>query len=83
MLRSGVARAGARAHGISTRAFSTTSLRAAAASQQPYFPNEPTGPTVKTSIPGPKNKQAVAELDKVFDTRSTNMLANYQESVGN
>ena len=52
-------------------------------SEQPYFPNEPAGPTVKTAIPGPKSKKAIAELDKVFETRSLNMLANYQKSVGN
>jgi 4-aminobutyrate aminotransferase/(S)-3-amino-2-methylpropionate transaminase len=26
---------------------------------------------------------AIAELDKVFETRSLNMLADYQKSVGN
>ena len=36
-----------------------------------------------TSIPGPKSKKAIEELDKVFDTRSLNMLANYQNSFGN
>ncbi|PVH86537.1 4-aminobutyrate aminotransferas-like protein [Cadophora sp. DSE1049] len=51
--------------------------------EQPFFPNEPSGPTVKTAIPGPKSKAAITELDKVFDTRSLNMLANYQESLGN
>ncbi|KAK2744980.1 4-aminobutyrate transaminase [Myotisia sp. PD_48] len=52
-------------------------------SEQPFFPNEPSGPTVKTAIPGPKSKKAIAELDRVFDTRSINMLADYQASVGN
>ncbi|KAH7342391.1 4-aminobutyrate aminotransferase-like protein [Rhexocercosporidium sp. MPI-PUGE-AT-0058] len=51
--------------------------------EQPFFPNEPSGPKVKTAIPGPKSKAAITELDKVFDTRSLNMLANYQESLGN
>jgi 4-aminobutyrate aminotransferase/(S)-3-amino-2-methylpropionate transaminase len=51
--------------------------------EQPFFPNEPTGPVIKTAIPGPKSKQAIEELDKVFDTRSLNMLANYQQSLGN
>mgnify|MGYP003622947218 CR=1 FL=1 len=51
--------------------------------EQPFFPNEPTGPVIKTAIPGPKSKQAIEELDKVFDTRSLNMLANYQQSFGN
>jgi 4-aminobutyrate aminotransferase/(S)-3-amino-2-methylpropionate transaminase len=51
--------------------------------EQPFFPNEPAGPIVKTAIPGPKSKQAIEELDKVFDTRSVNMLANYEQSFGN
>jgi 4-aminobutyrate aminotransferase/(S)-3-amino-2-methylpropionate transaminase len=51
--------------------------------EQPFFPDEPNGPIVKTAIPGPKSKQAIAELDKVFDTRSLNMLANYEQSCGN
>lgn len=55
----------------------------APSSEAPFFPNEPAGPTVKTAIPGPKSKAAIEELDKVFDTRSLNMLANYPESFGN
>jgi 4-aminobutyrate aminotransferase / (S)-3-amino-2-methylpropionate transaminase len=50
---------------------------------QPLFPDEPHGPRVVTPIPGPKSKKAIAELDRVFDTRSLNMLANYQQSRGN
>ncbi|KAK4236396.1 hypothetical protein C8A03DRAFT_45603 [Achaetomium macrosporum] len=44
---------------------------------------EPEGPSVKTEIPGPKAKAAIAELDKVFDTRSLNMLTDYSKSAGN
>ncbi|KAK3953329.1 aminotransferase class-III-domain-containing protein [Pseudoneurospora amorphoporcata] len=44
---------------------------------------EPEGPTVKTEIPGPKAKEAIKELHEVFDTRSLNMLTDYQKSVGN
>lgn len=51
--------------------------------EQPFFPNEPAGPIIKTAIPGPEQKKAIAELDKVFDTRSLNMLANYGKSFGN
>lgn len=51
--------------------------------QQPFFTSEPEGPTVKTAIPGPKSKAAIEELNKVFDTRSLNMLANYEQSIGN
>lgn len=63
------------------RALSTTpSLRAA---EKPYFSNEPNGPKLATAIPGPKNKAATAELDKVFDIRSLNMMTDYTKSNGN
>lgn len=63
------------------RALSTTAhLRA----EKSYFPNEPTAPTVVTSsFPGAKNKAAAAELNEVFDVRSLNMLADYNQSHGN
>ncbi|KAI6858635.1 4-aminobutyrate [Hortaea werneckii] len=51
--------------------------------EQPFFPDEPTGPMVRTAIPGPESKKAIAHLDQVFDTRSLNMMANYQNSFGN
>jgi 4-aminobutyrate aminotransferase / (S)-3-amino-2-methylpropionate transaminase len=51
--------------------------------EEPFFPDEPTGPIVKTQIPGPKSKEIIKDLDKVFDTRSLNMVANYQKSLGN
>ncbi|KAJ5689102.1 4-aminobutyrate aminotransferase [Penicillium macrosclerotiorum] len=63
------------------RALSTTARLNAA--EKPYFPNEPTAPSLSTAIPGPKNKAAAAELDEVFDVRSLNMLTDYSESVGN
>lgn len=50
---------------------------------EPYFPDEPKAPRVVTAIPGPRSKKAIGELDKVFDTRSLNMLVNYQNSFGN
>lgn len=51
--------------------------------EQPLFPDEPLAPTIRTEIPGPKSKEAIIALDKVFDTRSLNMMANYQHSFGN
>lgn len=48
-----------------------------------YADWEPEGPSVKTQIPGPKSKAAIAELNEVFDTRSLNMLTDYTRSVGN
>ncbi|OAX83004.1 hypothetical protein ACJ72_02634, partial [Emergomyces africanus] len=68
----------------SARSFATSRhLRASASTGKPFFPNEPARPSVKTSIPGIKNQQATAELEEVFDTRSMNMLANYDASIGN
>lgn len=58
------------------RTYATTSVK-------PFFTGEPEKPHVKTAIPGPESQKAIAELDKVFDTRSLNMLANYQKSLGN
>ncbi|KAK5118627.1 hypothetical protein LTR85_008092 [Meristemomyces frigidus] len=51
--------------------------------EQPFFPDEPAGPIMRTEIPGPQSKKAIAHLDKVFETRSLNMMANYQNSFGN
>jgi len=48
-----------------------------------YFKNEPSAPSVKTAIPGPVSQKAIAELEEVFDTRSLNMICNYEKSVGN
>lgn len=48
-----------------------------------FFPDEPSHPVVKTAIPGPNSRKAIQDLDKVFDTRSLNMMANYQNSYGN
>ncbi|TID19909.1 4-aminobutyrate aminotransferase [Venturia nashicola] len=47
------------------------------------FHGEPTGPVVKTQIPGPKSAKAIERLTRVFDTRSLNMIADYKESRGN
>ncbi|KAF2785708.1 4-aminobutyrate aminotransferase [Melanomma pulvis-pyrius CBS 109.77] len=51
--------------------------------EQPFFPDEPSGPIVKTSIPGPESVKAIERLHKVFDTRSLNMMTDYQRSYGN
>ncbi|KAI1928286.1 4-aminobutyrate transaminase [Ophidiomyces ophidiicola] len=75
---------------VSTRPLSTyPALRASAATAtksqavQAYFPNEPSGPTVRTEIPGPKSQKEIAKLTRVFDTRALNMMVDYQSSVGN
>ncbi|KAH8716819.1 aminotransferase class-III-domain-containing protein [Phaeosphaeriaceae sp. PMI808] len=59
------------------------SSAAAAGSEQPFFPDEPRAPTIKTQIPGPKSKKAIEKLEKVFDTRSLNMMVDYSQSYGN
>src|SRR5688572_21516373 len=43
------------------------------ASDKAFYPGEPSGPTVKTDIPGPKTKELINDLESVFDTRSLNM----------
>lgn len=50
----------------------------------PLFPNEPAGPSIVTSeLPGPKGRQAIEDLHKVFDTKSMGLPANYEKSQGN
>ncbi|KAI9697709.1 MAG: 4-aminobutyrate transaminase [Bogoriella megaspora] len=51
--------------------------------EQPYFPMEPTAPIIRAEIPGPESRKAIKELEKVFDTRSLNMMAEYKQSLGN
>ena len=51
--------------------------------EQPFFPDEPMGPMVRTAIPGPQSQKAIAELNQIFDTRALNMMTNYQNSYGN
>ncbi|KAI9700380.1 MAG: 4-aminobutyrate transaminase [Candelina mexicana] len=51
--------------------------------EHPFFLDEPSGPQLRTAIPGPESKKAIQHLDKVFDTRSLNMMADYRNSYGN
>lgn len=44
---------------------------------------EPTGPKLFTSIPGPEAVMGIKELTKLFDTRSVNMLIDYDKCFGN
>ncbi|MCJ1225390.1 4-aminobutyrate transaminase [Toensbergia leucococca] len=78
---------------VTRRSITTTTRPAASAAaatmpetssaEQPFFADEPYGPQIRTTIPGPLSKNAIKDLDRVFDTRSLNMLANYQNSFGN
>ena len=61
----------------------TAQLAEQAPSEQPFFPDEPFKPHMRTTIPGPEGKKAIESLDKVFETRSLNMMVNYQNSFGN
>lgn len=65
------------------KAASSQQLRGYAGAAQPLFAGQPSGPVVKTQIPGPKTQVAIKELDEVFDTRAVNMLADYTKSKGN
>jgi 4-aminobutyrate aminotransferase/(S)-3-amino-2-methylpropionate transaminase len=51
--------------------------------EKPFFPDEPSGPSLKTDIPGPKSKAAIERLGKVFDTRALNMMGDYSKSTAN
>ncbi|CAH0014872.1 unnamed protein product [Clonostachys rhizophaga] len=62
------------------RCFATSSVRASAG---PFYAGEPSGPQVKTTIPGPKSQKLLQELDTVFDTRSLNMICDFTKSHGN
>ncbi|XP_068086216.1 4-aminobutyrate aminotransferase, mitochondrial [Anabrus simplex] len=44
---------------------------------------EPTGPSVKTDIPGPKSKQLMDELSELQLTASVQLFADYDRSQGN
>lgn len=49
-----------------------------------YYPQEPTKPVVLTTeIPGPKTKEAIAELSNTFDTRPAYFVTDYDKSLGN
>ncbi len=53
------------------------------AASSSVFPNEPPKPAVKTAIPGPRSKAALEKLERVFDTRSMNFVADYDKCHGN
>lgn len=80
------ARALARPASIAPQRHHASTAASAAATNNvasPLFPDEPAAPIVRTEIPGPKSKEAIALLSSVFDTRSLNMMAHYGQSYGN
>lgn len=68
---------------LQRRYASAAAAAVADSGEQPFFPDEPRLPTVRTAIPGPESKKAIERLSKVFDTRSLNMMADYSRSYGN
>lgn len=55
----------------------------AAAGSKPFYQGEPSGPVLKTQLPGPESTKHIKELDQVFDTRSLNFMTDYNKSFGN
>jgi len=49
----------------------------------PTFPGEPTGPQMKTKVPGPKSEQLLKEMDKYQDSRTQHFFVDYSKSKGN
>lgn len=66
-----------------TSRFSQDGTSKEAAGDMAFYPGEPKGPTVKTQIPGTKTKALVDDLETVFDTRSMNMMVDFDKSQGN
>lgn len=60
-----------------------TAARRRYATEARFFANEPARPVVTTSIPGPKAKSAIDDIDSVFDTNNINMVTDFKKSVGN
>ncbi|RPB25905.1 4-aminobutyrate aminotransferase, partial [Terfezia boudieri ATCC MYA-4762] len=49
-----------------------------------FLVDEPPYPQIiTTDIPGPQSRNAITKLYRVFDTRSLNMVCDYENSVGN
>lgn len=64
---------------VSARAFSASVQRRADA----YVAGEPSGPSIKTKLPGPAVTAGLKDLERVFDTRSASTLVDYEKSIGN
>jgi len=79
----GLLRTAGRARVRLPRATCSTALHPRHASAAAFFPDEPAEPIVKTAIPGPRSKEEIERLSRVFDTRSLNMMADYSKSYGN
>ncbi|KAH8895670.1 4-aminobutyrate transaminase gata [Thozetella sp. PMI_491] len=58
-------------------------LSSSASKAATFVEGEPSGPRVVTSIPGPAVKAGLQDLERVFDTRSSSTLVDYEKSIGN
>jgi len=49
----------------------------------PEFPNEPSGPSMRTAVPGPESKALAESMSHFQDSRTTHFFADYEKSRGN
>lgn len=47
------------------------------------MPNEPSGPNVKTEIPGPRSKELLNDISKYQQAGSIQIFVDYDKSIGN
>lgn len=59
------------------------SARMASSVAEVYYPSEPKAPKISATFPGPKNKENLDKLTKVFDTRAAYFIVDYYKSLGN
>jgi 4-aminobutyrate aminotransferase / (S)-3-amino-2-methylpropionate transaminase len=45
--------------------------------------NEPSAPSVLTTIPGPSTDSVKSQLDVIFDSRTVQLVIDYTKSSGN
>jgi 4-aminobutyrate aminotransferase / (S)-3-amino-2-methylpropionate transaminase len=48
-----------------------------------YLHTEPSGPSMKTPIPGPKSSEMIKLMDTVHHSGGVNFFADYEKSCGN
>lgn len=46
-------------------------------------PGEPSAPYLQTSVPGPKSKQLINEMEKIQQAGTVQMFVDYEKSLGN
>ena len=48
-----------------------------------YINTEPSGPSMKTPVPGPKTSEMIKLMDSVHHSGGVNFFADYEKSYGN